>query len=236
MKTFIGVVANTDYDRFGMLTSNVAQAYTCGIEKAGGVPVIIPYSERPQDLAPLLDRMGGFLFPGGIDVDPGYYHEKPIPELCQVDGSLDRFQLGILQLVLESKKPILGICRGAQLVNVAMGGSLYQDIGSQCPPPLMGHMDPDKDLEHSVDIEPGSLLYRLFGPCLEVNSRHHQAIKVPARDFFITARATDGIVEAVQHRCLPIDLVQWHPERMLLKHDAILPLFNHFIKNAEGNA
>ncbi|MFV0436261.1 MAG: gamma-glutamyl-gamma-aminobutyrate hydrolase family protein [Desulfopila sp.] len=232
MKALIGVVAHTELNPLKMPTSSVPLAYTRSIEKAGGIPLIIPYSEHPAELAPLVERMAGLLIPGGIDIAPHYYREEPIAEIGTIDSALDRFQLEILELALEKKKPLLGICRGAQLVNVALGGTLYQDIDRQCPPPCLPHMAQDKDLDHRVAFEPGSRLYQLFGPHLTVNSHHHQAIRVLAHDFLVTARTADQVIEAVQHRYLPIDLVQWHPERMLLHQDTILPLFQHFIQTA----
>jgi putative glutamine amidotransferase len=133
---------------------------------------------------------------------------------------------------MASRKPVLAICRGIQLINVALGGSLFQDIPSQFSTPTLKHMQDTLsfDVDHPVSIAPGSRLFEMFGPEILVNSRHHQSIKAVGKDLIITARAPDGVIEAAQHQSLPMDLVQWHPELMLRKNDDMLRLFKSFIK------
>ena len=230
MKPLIGVIANTDLNRFGMLTTTVPTAYTSAIEKAGGIPVILPFTRDTNLLACMADSVQGVLFPGGKDIDPQCYHETPAAELGKVDRSLDFFQMALLELAMADKKPVLAICRGIQLVNVALGGTLFQDISSRFDSGLR-HMQTtiSFDTDHSVEIEPGSRLHDLFGPRMMVNSRHHQSIDELGKGLEITARAPDGVVEAAQHKVLPMDLVQWHPELMMQKNNDMLPLFQAFI-------
>lgn len=131
--------------------------------------------------------------------------------------------------------PILGICRGAQVANVALGGSLVQDIPSQMPESDIVHMQNvfSYGTDHDVRFDPGSRLCRLFGESIRINSRHHQSIDAPGKGIRITAWAPDGVVEGAEHEFLPIDLVQWHPELLMQKSDGMLPLFNRFIRNCQ---
>ncbi len=232
MKPLIAVIANTDLNRFDMPATIVPLAYTTSIEKGGGIPLIFPLTGDITSLSAMADKVQGFLFPGGNDIDPGFYNETPQKELGMVNKDLDIFQMAVLDLAMDQKKPVLAICRGIQVVNVALGGTLFQDIPSQFDTPVLKHMQ-DKisfETDHGVDIEPGSLLYELFGDHIRVNSRHHQSIKSLGKDLVITARAPDGVIEAAQHKTLPMDLVQWHPELMMQKNDDMLPLFKVFVE------
>jgi putative glutamine amidotransferase len=235
MKPLIGIIANTDLNRFNLPTTMVPQAYTDSIEKAGGVPLVFPLTRDTALLPAMADAVQGFLFPGGIDIDPSFYNEAPRPELGQVDKTLDAFQFAAADLAIARKKPILAICRGTQLVNVALGGTLFQDISAQSDTPTLKHMQDviSFDTDHDVVFEKGSRLHGLFGPQIPINSRHHQSIKTPGKGLVITARARDGVVEAAQHTSLPIDLVQWHPELMMQKNNDMLPLFRYFVETCQ---
>jgi putative glutamine amidotransferase len=231
-KPLIAVVAHTEINRFGILADSIAVTYTEAVEKAGGLPMILPFTQN-QDLIPLMvDKADGFLFTGGMDVDPAFYGEKEIAGLGSVSAELDRFQMAVFHEAAAFQKPVLAICRGIQLINVALGGSLFQDIPSQFSTPVLKHMQDTLSFEvdHPVVIEPGSSLFDLFGPRIMVNSRHHQSVKILGKDLIITARAPDGVIEAAQHITLPMDLIQWHPELMLRKNDDMLCLFESFIK------
>lgn len=230
MKPIIGIAANIDANRLGMAINSLPLAYPAAIERAGGLPLILPYSADQSLLNSMMERMDGLLLPGGIDLDPGCYHEKPAAGLEAVNHDLDIFQLHLFDVCLKGRKPVLGICRGCQLINTALGGSLFQDIDTAWQTPALRHRGPDYDTEHPVSIEPGSRLFGLFGAEMVVNSRHHQAIKTIGKDLRITAVAPDAVVEAAEHCSLPIHLVQWHPERMLAKTDSMLPLFREFIE------
>ncbi|MFO7714897.1 gamma-glutamyl-gamma-aminobutyrate hydrolase family protein [Desulfosarcina sp.] len=230
MIPLIGMIAHTELNRFKMPATTMPLAYTAAIEKAGGLPVILPFSHAHDILPAIAGSVQGFLFPGGNDIDPSFYNETPVPELGAVNKDLDLFQMAVLKLAIAQEKPVLAICRGIQLVNVFLGGTLVQDIPSQIGDPFLTHLQDDMDTDHPIDIEPGSRLHQLFGPHIVVNSRHHQSVKEPGKGFVVTARAPDGVIEAAEHKNLPIDMVQWHPERMLQKNDQMLPLFKAFIE------
>lgn len=225
----IGIVASLDRTRPGLPANVLHLGYTAAIERAGGIPLILPFSADPAVRADMTAQLDGFVFPGGMDIDPVRYDEAPQAGLEEVDAELDGYQFAMLRAAFARRKPVLGICRGCQLINVALGGSLVQDIDSQWPTPPLPHRGRGRDSEHPVRIEPGSRLARLFGGEMLVNSRHHQAIREVGRDLLITATAPDGVVEAAEHSVLPIHLIQWHPERMLQKDGLMLPLFQEFV-------
>ena len=231
MLPLIAIVAHTDENRFKMPAVNVPTAYVQAVEAAGGAPYILPFTGDLSRLPRMAAHAKGFLFPGGFDLDPAYFNEAPLPGLGRVDRELDEFQLAVFDLALKSEAPVLGICRGAQIINVALGGSLYQDIHAQSEAPLLDHMQKDVHFgtDHAVEIAEGTRLFDMFGPGTEVNSRHHQAVKEPGKDLIISARSPDGIIEGLEHTRLPIDLVQWHPELMMLESDVMAPLFEAFV-------
>ena len=189
--------------------------YLDGIHQAGGIPVILPLSEDPEEIARLAGMCDGFLFTGGHDVTPEMYREEPLPELLSCCGIRDRMETVYLREALRAEKPVLGICRGIQLINAALGGTLYQDLPLQHPSDTNHHQRPPYDLPaHDVLVDPASPLYRCVQTeRLPVNSCHHQAVKALAKDLAVMAAAPDGVVEAV---CMPgyrfLWAVQWHPE------------------------
>lgn len=234
MKSRIAIIASKDSNRFGMPASAVLQTYSDAVLKAGGLPFIVPVTEELVTVPAMVDGANGFLFIGGMDIDPALYGESPHAALGNVDAALDRFQLAAVNVALARRRPTLAICRGCQIVNVALGGTLFQDIPAQIGPTALKHTQDTLHTgdDHAVELTPGSRLHRLFGPAQRVNSRHHQSIKTPGRGLRITARAPDGVIEGAQHESLPLDLVQWHPELMLRKDDRMLPLFRHLIRSA----
>lgn len=238
MKPLIAVLAHTEINRFGLPAHSISTTYTEAVEKAGGLPFILPFSRNAEVISGLVEKADGFLFPGGKDVDPALYGEDAIAKLGPVDADLDRFQMAVLEAAMAAEKPILAICRGIQLVNVALGGTLYQDIPSQFRTPVFKHMQDTLsfDADHPLNIEPGSRLFDLFGGRIMVNSRHHQSIKEPGRGLIVTARAPDGVIEAAQHQTLPIDLVQWHPELMLRKNDDMRCLFELLVRQCHARS
>lgn len=235
MKPFIAIVCYTDLNIYGTPSHILPIAYTSAIEAAGGIPYIVPFTSQIGQLSDLLQMAQGVLLTGGIDIGPENYGEKKRERCGQTNCELDAYQFAAFRIARETRKPVLAICRGAQLVNVALGGSLYQDIFSELPTPLHCHAGENLQpgVDHTVAIERESQLYRLFGSTITVNSRHHQAIKSPGKDLQITAMASDGIIEGAEHRELPITLVQWHPELMMSAADiTMLPLFQSLVKQS----
>jgi putative glutamine amidotransferase len=209
--------------------------YVEAVLQAGGLPVLIPLAVVADDLQALYARLDGVLIPGGGDLDPALYHQAPHPALGQVDLDRDRTELEVARQALADGKPLLGVCRGAQVINVAQGGTLYQDLPSEFPGQLMRHAHPVSEfprhhLAHHVQVAEESLLARCLGaPIVQVNSRHHQAIKEVAPGLVVVARAPDGVIEGVEQPDHPFAVgVQWHPEN-LQAHPEMKALFKQFV-------
>src|SRR5690625_990141 len=193
------------------------------IINAGGVPLVLPYLTNEKDIAKLIQIIDGLYITGGSDVDPGLYGEEPHQKLQTVIPERDKSELKIIKKALKLDKPILGVCRGSQILNVAVGGNLYQDIYSQINGELVQHYQraPKEHGSHYIHISKESLLYRLIGvERWRVNSRHHQACKNIISSFRISAKATDGIIEAIESKKHTFVLgLQWHPENMMIAND-----------------
>lgn len=204
--------------------TNLAKTYTNAITRAGGLPVILPTVSDPAVARDLLNRLDGIVFSGGEDVDPSRYGETVWNETVHVDSIRDNSDFLLAEAALASGKPILAICRGHQMVNVAMGGSLIQDIPTQVPDSLIhsgGAM-------HKIGVDKDSFLYQLYGQdSLEVNSFHHQAVKDPAPGVHVTARTRDGVIEA--YEAPGVLAFQFHPEKMVEDDPFWLPLFEAYV-------
>jgi len=213
MKPIIGITSrySSNDNRY-----NLPDAYPKAIQRNGGTPVIIPplYNAEYQQLYDLVD---GLLFTGGPDVDPMHYGEQPMPKQGWIEPMRDEFELKLAHIALEGPKPFLGICRGLQLLNVAAGGTLIQDIGSQVTSPIK-HRQEAKAWHgtHHVELEPGSKIYEVLGERkVVVNSFHHQACKDPGPGFKATGWAQDKVIEVIEYDSPVWKLcVQWHPEHM----------------------
>ena len=168
--------------------------------------------ETGRDFDP--ENYDGLLLPGGCDVNPVRYGKNRIPQET-VDDDLDALQFDVLSRFLEAGRPVLGICRGHQLLNIAFGGTLVQHLsGAEKHMSLPG----GEDNVHTVHIEPASFLSRFCGTDCAVNSSHHQGIGIPGKGFRTVMRSEDGAIEAIEHETLPVWGVQWHPERMCFLH------------------
>lgn len=209
----IGISVNIDAQ-----TSRLHEAYIRSVLDAGGIPVLIPATDDIEALREIVERVDGILLSGGSDIDGRYFGESTLEELTDVNHERDSYDFLLLKIASDKQLPIFGICRGMQVINVAFGGGMWQDIPSQYPEQPLEHSilaDKEKPV-HGVRIEKGSVLSEIFGQYkIEVNSRHHQAVKEIAQGFKVTATATDGIVEAIEAFPLRRILgVQWHPENM----------------------
>jgi putative glutamine amidotransferase len=215
--------------------------YIAGVAQAGGVPVVLP--PIPETAEDMMRGVDGLLLPGGSDLDPGYYGEEPIPELGETVRERDAFEMAILKQALERGMPVFGICRGMQLLNVALGGTLYQDLSSQLEGGSIAHRQqmPKWQWTHEVEVDAGSELAKIMeATSLRVNSYHHQAIKDLADDLVAVAHASDGVIEAVESRDLSerwLIGVQWHAEAMRdLEGPAHRNLFKAHVAAAERHA
>lgn len=204
--------------------------YTDAVARAGGIPVILPTVADSLLAVELVRKLDGIVFSGGPDLDPSYYGETVWNETVEVDTLRDCSDLLLMKVALASGKPILGICRGGQLLNVVLGGSLYQDIPTQVDT-LVVH---GGGARHRIGVEKESVLYRLFGQdSLTVNSYHHQGVKREAPGIRVTARADDGLVEAYEYDDRLV-AVQFHPEAMVRGDASWLALFRHFVRMSGG--
>ncbi|NDV66947.1 gamma-glutamyl-gamma-aminobutyrate hydrolase family protein [Bacteroides sp. 224] len=219
--------------------SSVRKTYSESIIKAGGIPLLIPVTVKEDVLTEIISRMDGLILIGGEDICPSYYKEEAIPELGRVNGIRDVYDLLLIRLASERKLPTLGICRGLQAVNVAFGGSLYQDIPSQYPDTTVNHnqKEPSSITTHLIKLQPGSIIATITEKEeLITNTHHHQAIKDIAPGFKATAWSTDGIIEAIESTIeLPIWAVQFHPEGQAINDDPVmLSFFKFLIKQASS--
>ena len=218
--------------------SCIAETYVQSVVKAGGAPVLIPVITDMEALTAIVSGLDGLLMSGGGDINPLYVGEEPVPQLQDVDTFRDEFDLILLRLATNRQLPVMGICRGHQLINVAFSGSVYQDIHSQHEATLFKHSQtmPREQASHSIRItDTSSRLFDLLKkePDIFVNSFHHQAVKDIAPEFKETAVAPDGINEAMEHPEKEIFSVQWHPEAMAANDDELmLELFRHHVETA----
>ena len=217
-------------------TYEIQQAYLDAILTAGGLPILLPTSLPINALPELVNRFNGFVLSGGGDVDPALYSGHLDTTIHSIDPERDAFELALIPLVRATDKPLLAICRGMQVLNVALGGSLYEDIASALPAAQRHDWYPNypRDyLAHTVEVEPGSRLARILGTHkLRTNSLHHQAIRQPAPALEVVAHAEDGVIEAVElpEKRFAIG-VQWHPE-CLPEEPAMQRLFSEFVNAA----
>ena len=210
--------------------STLSSNYTEAVARSGGIPVIFPTVADSALAAALMKTVDGVVFSGGPDLDPSYYGETFWNETVEVDTLRDVSDLMLMRAALAAKKPVMCICRGEQLMNVVLGGSLYQDLPTQYDT-IVRH---GGGAMHRIGVEKGSVLYELFGQdSLTVNSFHHQAVKQVAPGIRVTAHAAVGIVEAYEYGDRLIAF-QFHPEGMARTDDAWLAPFKYFVRKAGG--
>lgn len=226
------------YELEGVDFSLVTQDYSESLSMAGAIPLIMPYlesrSEDEQYIKEVLDEVDGVILPGGSDIDPALYDSYPEKNLGNISPDRDRWELKILELAMEMKKPILGICRGFQLINIYYGGSLKVDVcgnSDQSKIPHMALMVPKYYKTHQLEIKENTRLAKIFaGNKVAVNSYHHQALDEIGKGLTVSAVAPDGYVEAVEDPKYPFLVgVQWHPEMMAAKDPLQLKLFKDFV-------
>ena len=228
-KPVIGILASKyETGPWQLLQHGLGDHYVRSIEEAGGLAMILPHGTDEELITAYVDQCDGILVPGGIDVDPALFHEERHPLCGESDMAYDLFQISVIQKTLAAGKPLFGICRGLQVINVAFGGTLYQDI-SLAGDNVLGHVQPQyrNVATHKVTIADDSMLQMLLGEELEVNSFHHQVIHELGRGLKAVAWAEDGLIEGIESDVYPNLLaVQWHPENFIMnKEDVMLPFF-----------
>ena len=209
--------------------------YVEAILRAGGIPVLLPIAQGLEDCARLAAMADGVLIPGGVDMAPQHFGEEPPKEVTCIDHQLDDFELELIRQAAALGKPMLAICRGHQVVNVAFGGTLYQDIPGQCPQAGGHYQATNSRAEpyHTVEVLPGTFLAAAMGEgAVLTNSYHHQAIREVAPGFTVSARAKDGIIEGIENADGSIVGVQWHPECMEERYPRFRGIFRAFVERA----
>ena len=232
MKPIIGITTDIGKENRHLLNNNYVKA----VIQAGGLPVILPIGIE-EDVKQLSNMLDGVLLTGGGDIDPMLFGEEPHKQLGEVSPSRDSIELRLVQEMLTKNKPILGICRGLQVLNIAVGGNMYQDIYSQNTSTLLQHVQkaPRIHQSHFVQIKEGSLLGSIAESSqIKVNSYHHQAVKDVPNPLIISGTASDGIIEAIESTKHSFVLgVQWHPEALAKNGDIVsLRIFEKFLEKS----
>ncbi len=243
-RPLIGITGN-----FGEKGCELAQGYYLSVLHAGGVPVVIPPYEDVEALGRTLDEVDALLLSGGGDLNPLLLGEEPVPALRSICPQRDEAEMQLVRMAFQRQMPILGVCRGIQVLAATLGGTLYQDLGTQyTDAPLIKH---SQDLareyaSHTVAVERGSLLEKIFSDGekkdestkLQVNSFHHQAVRIAGSHLKICARSADGVPEALESTEFKSVIgVQWHPECFILRGDeSMMPLFRWLVEEADSYA
>jgi putative glutamine amidotransferase len=238
----IGLTSSTRYEKDWDQTTELAadylfRNYASAIQAAGGWPIIIPTLHPAHYVELLAERLDGLVLAGGVDIDPLEYGQPPHSGLGTVDKDRDALELELARFAASKGLPTLGICRGAQVVNVALGGTLYQDIPSQMNKDIAHKQsEPRHRVSHAVRLEPATRLHRLIGRDeIMVNSGHHQAVCDVAPDLIVSARSLDDMVEAVELPDHPFFLaVQWHPEGTAHLDEPSARLFSGLVTAAKS--
>ena len=216
--------------------NSVNTVYVQSVLKNGGVPYLVPVTDDVETLRQIVAQLDGLVMTGGEDINPKFYGEENHPELGEVNHERDSYDLTLVKLAIEHNVPILGICRGLQLINVAMGGTLYQDLPSQHSQQINHRQESGTILAHKVLVTPDTQTSKVLGVGeLMTNSLHHQAIKKLAPGLKITGKAEDGVVEMVEgYPTRPILAVQYHPEYFASEGDTLMSkFFRHLINKAD---
>jgi putative glutamine amidotransferase len=219
------------------------EAYLAAVRAAGGLPVVLAPLATPEEIAATLDAVDGLLFTGGRDVDPRHFGEAVLNETVELEPDRDAFELPLIRGALARDLPVLAICRGCQVLNVALGGSLWQDLPAQRPGDLVHRQRAPRDaVTHAVHIRAGSLLAAVAGEgvaddTLQANTFHHQAVRDVAEGLVAVGYAADGMVEAVEAPDHAFVLgVQWHPESLAPRRPEHRRLFQALVEAAGGAA
>jgi putative glutamine amidotransferase len=211
-------------------------AYLVAVQRAGGLPLALPPQLDQRAQRALFRRVDGVLLTGGGDVDPARFNEAPHPTTSEISQARDGLEIALVEHALDRRVPLLALCRGIQVLNVALGGTLHQDVGSDPGTPIQhSQTAPRHELTHAVKVVPGSRLEGVLGvDQLHVNSFHHQAIKSLGRGLVAVAFAEDGLIEGaeLEDPSRFVLGVQWHPEELATEHETARRLFEALVERA----
>jgi putative glutamine amidotransferase len=208
------------------------EAYVTCVRSAGGLPILIPPGETAID--PLLAHVQGFILAGGGDLNPAFYGGQASDQIYMVDAERDQSELALARVIIDRKRPCLAICRGVQVVNVALGGTLIEHLPDDVGESTLHRTPPREPVEHAVTIQPDSRLASILGcTSLRVASWHHQAVRSPGTGLHVVARAPDQTIEALEMPDHPgLIAIQWHPELTATKDPLQHKLFAALIHAA----
>ncbi|KXB67859.1 peptidase C26 [Parvimonas sp. KA00067] len=237
MKPVIGIsgsiLINKGNAFSGYRRSYVNQDYVEAVLRAGAIPFIIPFNEDLEATREMVEKVDGIILSGGHDVNPYYYGEDPMLKIGELFPERDVFDMELYKTAIELKKPIFGICRGYQIINVINGGTLYQDL-SYADFVKIKHDQVDNPAQatHFVELEEGTFLKNILGEKYKVNSFHHQILKDVAPGFKVVAKSSDGVIESIEKITEDnfVIGVQWHPEMLSASNEKSQEIFNEFVK------
>ena len=230
MRSIIGITASPNEEKRRIYRTN--ETYIKMILESNGIPLMIPAVDDTSYLHQVVQQLDALIIPGGADISPYLYDEEPLPQIIFFRKKIDLFEIELIKIAKELNKPVLGICRGAQLINVAFGGSLYQDLTIQFKNEICHRQSPNIPIEpiHKVYLTEGSHIAKIIGKSIiDVNSYHHQAVKEVAEGFKIVGKSKDGVVEAIESDDGMIIGVQWHPELLGQRFEEFRNLFSSLI-------
>ena len=237
MKPLIGVTTSNFTTDAGWEYNRAYVAIIQAVEEAGGLPVLIPISINDEALRGIYERLDAVLLPGGGDMRPNIYGAEMNPLTDNIDDARDHAEVNLTRWAVDDNLPVFGICRGHQVVNVALGGTLIQDVPSEIGTDITHNVSvPRNARPHEINIDPSSRLASILGTTtIAVNSLHHQSVGVAAPDTCVTAYSPDGVVEALEmpHKKFVLS-VQWHPEDLYRDDPAMKRLVKAFVEAAAG--
>ena len=229
----IGLSGNLLYENSSIPKAFVNRSYVDSVIRSKGVPFLMPITEDEEIIKKMAENVDGIIMTGGVDVHPFRFNEEPIEKIGTISAERDDFDFTLMKYAAEMNKPIFGICRGIQVINVYFGGTLIQDIPTQRNTNILDSQTAEYHVPtHKIQIVKDSIIYDMLGESSEVNSFHHQAIDKLAKDFKVTAASKDGIVEAIEYKKKDSFIlgVQWHPELMSAKSVKMQNLFDMFVE------
>lgn len=235
MRPRIGVTGNREDNGSGKTGLYIGEGYTDGVYEAGGLPFALPFTDCEEVIDAIAKELDGLLLSGGGDLAPHYFGEEPHLGLGEISPQRDTMETMLFARMLELQKPVLGICRGVQVMNAVLGGTLYQDLPREWKGNLQhAQKAPRGHMAHAVDIQPGTLLHAIYGQSVvQVNTFHHQAVRQLAPGCVASAHSRDGLIEAIERLGAAFVLgVQWHPENLWRNSEAHRRLFTAFVQAA----